>query len=83
MAYRVQKPARLIKETHEPELLVNWPNGHAAVTLTGADQAECIEVTIHGVRHYLHSTTARALDLMLFERIAEWNETAAAGFPTV
>jgi hypothetical protein len=85
MAHRGQKPARLlIKETHEPEQPIIWPDGHVGVSLTSDDQGECIEVTIHGVRHYLHSTTARELTLMLSDRIEEWNEIAtAAGFPRV
>jgi hypothetical protein len=44
----------------------NWPNGHVAVTLTKQEEAECIAVTIHGVRHYLHSTTARELATCLW-----------------
>ena len=62
--------------THEPEVPNNWPDGHVGVALTGDDQGECIEVTIHGVRHYLHSTTARELSNMLGSRIDEWNVTA-------
>ena len=70
--------------THEPEVPNNWPDGHVGVALTGNDQGECIEVTIHGVRHYLHSTTARELGNMLDSRIDEWNGTArAAGVPEV
>jgi hypothetical protein len=37
-----------------------------------------MEVTIHGVKHYLHSTTARELSSMLSGRIAEWNAIARA-----
>lgn len=68
-----------VTETHEPPLPENWPHGHVGVALTGDDQEECIEVTIHGVRHYLHSTTAQELSKMLRTRIDEWNETALAG----
>lgn len=68
-----------VSETHEPPVPQNWPHGHVGVTLTGNDQEECIEVTIHGVRHYLHSTTAQELSKMLSSRIDEWNETALAG----
>lgn len=70
--------------THEPDLPLNWPDGHVGVALTDNDQDECIEVTIHGVRHYLHSSTAQELNRMLSSRIEEWNKTAqAAGFPGV
>lgn len=56
----------------------NWPEGHVLVKLTGDDQGECIEVTIHGVPHYLHSTTARELQKMLSSNLATWNKTAVA-----
>ncbi|MCU1479794.1 MAG: hypothetical protein JWQ19_580 [Subtercola sp.] len=68
-----------VYETHEPTVPQNWPDGHVAVALTGDDQGECIEVTIHGVRHYLHSTTARELSNMLLSKIDEWNIKALAG----
>jgi len=85
MSHRGKKPARiLVKETHEPPEPQNWPDGHVAVVLTGDDQGECIEVTIHGVRHYLHSSTSRELSNMLLARIEEWNVTAEAeGIPPV
>ncbi len=74
----------MIKKTHEPAIPQNWPDGHVAVALTGDDEDECIEVTIHGVKHYLHSTTARELSNMLASRIDEWNGIASeSGFPTV
>lgn len=45
---------------------------------------ECIEITIHDVRHYLHSLTARELSERLLARIEEWNEIAEAnGVPPV
>lgn len=70
--------------THEPDVPQNWPDGHVAVALTGNEQDECIEVMIHGVRHYLHSSTAQELNRMLGSRIEEWNKTAqAVGFPGV
>lgn len=70
--------------THEPAVVQNWPDGHVAVALTGDDQGECIEVTVHGVKHYLHSSTARELSNMLISNLEKWNTTAsAAGFPTV
>lgn len=77
MSHRGKKPADTrVQETHEPAVPRNWPEGHVAVTLTGDDQDECIEVTVHGVRHYLHSTTARELSNMLKARIEEWNAVA-------
>lgn len=80
MSHRGQNPARvLVKETHEPPVPQNWPDGHVAVTLTGNDEAECIEVTIDGVRHYLHSTTAHEHSNILVARIEEWNVIARAG----
>ena len=73
-----------ITVTHEPGVPHDWPDGHVGVELTGDNQGECIEVRIHGVRHYLHSTTARELSNMLSSRIDEWNVTTqAAGFPGV
>jgi len=85
MSHRGQKPAQvLVRETHEPSMPQDWPDGHVAVTLTGDDEAECIEVKIHGVRHFLHSTTALELSNMLIVRIEEWNVTArTAGAPGV
>ena len=73
-----------VTETHEPLVPHNWPDGHVGVALTDDDQDECIEVTIHGVRHYLHTTTAQELSKMLISRIDEWNGTAVkAGAPGV
>lgn len=85
MSHRGKKPSRtLVTETHEPPMPQDCPDGHVAVALTGDDQGECIEITVHGVRHYLHSTTARELSNMLLARIDEWNATAlAAGVPRV
>jgi predicted phosphohydrolase len=74
----------LVKVTHEPAVPQNWPDGHVSVTLTDSNVDECIEVTIHGVKHFLHSTTARELNNRLTARIDTWNATArAAGFPEV
>lgn len=68
--------------THEPEVaLSGWPDSHARVWLTGDDTAECIAIQIHGVTHYLHSTTAAALYKALGAQLREWNGPAkAAGF---
>lgn len=73
-----RKPPRkvLIKETHEPAIPQNWPDGHVAVALTDPEVDECIEVTIHGVKHHLHSTTARELSDRLVARLDEWNAIA-------
>jgi hypothetical protein len=62
-------------ETFEPTVPQDWPGGHVGVILTDGDRDECIEVTIHGVRHYLHSTTARELSNMLLSRLDEWART--------
>jgi hypothetical protein len=71
-------------ETFEPEIPQNWPEGHVGVALTDNDVDECIAVTIHGTRHYLHSSTARELSNMLLARLDEWNDTAVrAGIPGV
>lgn len=70
--------------THEPVEPVNWPDGHVGVAITDLDENECIEVTVHGVRHYLHSTTARELSNMLTGRLDEWNRAAKErGLPGV
>lgn len=83
-ASRVRQERTQVTTTHEPEAPRDWPNGHVGVALTGDEQGECIEVTIHGVKHYLHSTTARELSNMLVSRIEEWNVTARAnGWPGV
>lgn len=83
-ASRVKQERVQVTVTHEPEVPLNWPDGHVGVTLTGDDEGECIEVTIHGARHYLHSSTARELNNMLAARLDEWNATArVAGLPEV
>ena len=63
-------------ETHEPETPQNWPDGHVAVALTADEVGECVEVVVHGVRHYLHSTTAYELRNMLIRRLDEWQQAA-------
>lgn len=78
MSHRGPKPAKLPAVTHEPAVPRNWPDGHVGIVMSGVDQKECIEVTIHGVKHYLHSTTARELSNMLLARIDEWNELAVS-----
>lgn len=78
-AERAANPqAKRVFATHEPEIPDNWPDGHVDVAITDPDDDECIEITIHGVKHYLHSTTARALSDKLIGRLDEWNETARA-----
>lgn len=79
-----QQRTALPPETREPEEPRNWPHGHVDVDLTGDEAAECIAVTIHDVRHYLHSSTAQALLDRLEERISEWDEYAKSqGAPGV
>jgi hypothetical protein len=74
----------VIKETHEPAVPRSWPDGHVAVELTGDDAVECMKITIHGVDHYLHSTTARELSDRLVAKIDEWNIIARnVGIPEV
>jgi hypothetical protein len=70
------RPRPVRGETHEPEVPQNWPEGHVSVALTQDELDECIEVTVHGVRHYLHSTTAYELRNMLVERLDEWQRAA-------
>jgi len=76
--------ANEVQETHEPVFPRNWPDGHVAVAITDDDQGECIEITIHGVKHYLHSSTAAELRNMLAARLREWNKVAVRnGWPPV
>lgn len=67
-----RSPNAAVTETHEPEVPENWPNGHVGVVLTGDEAGEYIEVTVHGVRHNLHPSTARELSSALRGRVAEW-----------
>ena len=73
-----QDRARPVAVTHEPQVPENWPDGHVDVQLTDISEEECVIVTIHGVKHFLHSTTARALSDRLIVRIDEWNDVARA-----
>jgi predicted component of type VI protein secretion system len=74
----------MTSETHEADLPINWPYGHGGVELTDDHADECIEVRIHGVKHYLRSSTARELSNMLNAKIDEWNLVAKrAEFPGV
>ena len=71
-------------ETHEPDLPRDWPYGHVGVEFTDDDEDGCIEARIHGIKHYLHSSTARELSKMLNAKIDEWNGVAKrAGFSGV
>lgn len=77
---RLSQPA----ETHEPDEPQNWPGGHVSVEITDARSLECFAVTIHGVVHYLHATTAQALHEALTRGLVEWDRTAKmAGTPGV
>jgi hypothetical protein len=69
----------MISGTHEPTIPQDWPDGHVGVLLTDDDNDECIEVRIHGVKHFLHSTTAQELSSMLIARLDEWHATAITG----
>ena len=68
------------RTTHEPDVPINWPDGYVSSKMTGDDDDECIIVEIHGVMHYLHSTTARALQESLGKTLDEWNEFAREQF---
>lgn len=70
-------PNGVVQLTHEPAVPLNWPEGHVGVQITDIEESECIAVTVHGVRHMLHSTTARELQKMLSERLDEWNQRTA------
>lgn len=71
-------------ETHEPAIPQNWPDGHVHVDLTDDSQHECLQITIHGVDHYLHASTARELSTMLLGRIEDYNVVCRQiGMPTV
>lgn len=70
------KPTRIrpIRETHEPPVpLPGWPRSHVSTELTDEDEFECVLVTIHGVKHYVHASTARELQLMLEGALKEYN----------
>jgi len=76
-----------LHETHEPDVPIDWPDGHVnvardprtsdprerlrisdvAVTITDPDADECMLITLGQHRHYLHSTTTRALSDKLHE----------------
>lgn len=73
---RAGTPARTPAETHEPQVPQNWPDGHVAAEMTDDTQGECIVITIHGVRHFLHATTARELANTVTKTVDEWNEMA-------
>ncbi len=49
--------------THEPENpLPNYPHSHVKVDDVFMENcSECVKITIHGVEHFLHRTTAFAL----------------------
>jgi hypothetical protein len=65
-------------ETHEPEEPMNWPEGHVTSRFVDStDVPECICVTVHGVEHYLHATTARELVRWLSKTLDDWNDHAA------
>ena len=72
---RVVRGPVLITETREPATPHNWPEGHVRATLTGDEDNECILVEIHGVKHYLHSTTARELEKAIYVALYEWNNS--------
>lgn len=70
---KVIQPLATKTETHEPAIPRDWPNGHVNVKLTGDEVDECVKVTIHGIDHYLHATTARELSNMLLGTLEKYN----------
>lgn len=65
--------------TREPNpVLTGWPRSHVAVELTGDEAEECVRVTIHGVEHLLHASTARELSNMLLAKLDAYNEGVRA-----
>jgi hypothetical protein len=61
--------------THEPhEPPPGWPGSSVRSELTGPDIDECVRVTIHGVEHLLHATTARALSDSLLKTLDAYND---------
>ena len=66
------------RSTHEPAVPVNWPEGHVSSEVTDPEDDECIVVTIHGVRHSLHSSTAQALVGSLVRTLQGWEAAATA-----
>jgi hypothetical protein len=69
--------AAAVTETHEPDMpLPGWPRSHADSALTDADADECVVVTIHGVKHHLHATTAQQLHASLGKTLGEYNKVA-------
>lgn len=65
--------------THEPVMpLPGWPGSHVSVELTDDEFDECVLVTVHGVDHYLHATTARELQKALEGKLEAYNATVDA-----
>jgi len=63
---------RKLNETHEPPNPTNWPHSNVNVELTGDDEDECVCVTIHGQRHYLHMSTLAELLALGDAKLNEW-----------
>jgi hypothetical protein len=81
---KLSKPRRerpLPVRTTEPETaLPGWPRSHARVELTDDQEGECVKVTIHGVEHLIHATTARALSDDLLEKLNTYNAGVREAF---
>lgn len=61
--------------TREPHVApAGWPGSVVRSELTGPDDDECVRVTIHGVEHLLHATTARALSDALLKTLDAYND---------
>lgn len=78
------RPQVIRKTTEPPVPLPGWPESHVGAELTGDDDFECVRVTVHGVEHLLHASTARELWVMLGGVMREYNAVAEKeGFPGV
>jgi hypothetical protein len=68
--------SRLGVPTREPPFLPgdsSFPQ--IEVYLTGDEATECIGVRIHGQLHYLHASSARALEQRVHAALEKWNQT--------
>lgn len=76
--------ARTKLRTYEPIKPMNWPYGHVGIREADNDVEECFMITIHGVQHYLHATTAYELYKMMGTAITKWDAYAKSyGMPGV
>jgi hypothetical protein len=63
--------------TNEPRTsLPNYPFSHVNIELTNDAIDECFCLTVHGVKHYLHSNTVQNLCIMLISGLLKWEKEA-------